>query len=123
VSDQRIYLDLPLELQSHLERSDLTIADLLRQEGHDLALDIRSGELPGDDGLGHERDVGTVLMATAALTLSLGAASSMVILALSKFYSERARRPVLVETYRQETVVGSNGARKTPYPYPYLDGV
>jgi hypothetical protein len=54
-----------------------------------------------------------VLMGTDALTLSLGAAAAIVILALSKFYSEREQAPVLVETYLEQAETASDGTSRT----------
>ena len=109
MSQRRIYLDLPREMQRMLEDSGFTIKDILRREGYDLALDILPEELPGSDEAGRERGIGTVLMGTAALSLSLSASAAMVILALSNFYSEREQAPVLVETYLQETREAPDG--------------
>jgi hypothetical protein len=113
MSDQKIFLDLPPDLRRMLESSGLTIHDILRREGFDLAVDVLPEELPGLDEEGRERGIGTVLMATAALTLSLGATAAIVILALSKFYSEREQAPVLVETYLQQTETAPDGIIRT----------
>jgi hypothetical protein len=113
MSEQKILLNLPPDLRRTLERSGLTIRDLVRREGFDLAIAVLPDELPGVDEEGRERDIGTVLMATAALTLSLGTAAAIVILALSKFYSDREQAPVLVETYRRHTETAPDGTRRT----------
>ena len=113
MSEEKIFLDLSSDLRRVLEDSGLTIADIVRREGFELALEILPEELPGFDAEGRERGIGTVLMATAALTLSLGAAAAIVILALSKFYTEREQAPVLVETYVQQTETAPNGALLT----------
>lgn len=110
---QQIFIDLPPELRRMLDDSGLTIADVVRREGFDLALAIHPQELPGFDEDGRERGIGTVLMGTAALTLSLGAAAAIVILALSKFFSEREQAPVLVETFVQQTVAARDGTTHT----------
>jgi len=109
VSEQKIFLDLPSDLRRMLEDSGLTIADIVRREGFDLALEILPEELPGFDSEGRERGIGTALMATAALTLSLGAAAAIVILALSRFYAEREQAPVLVETYLEQLETAPDG--------------
>jgi hypothetical protein len=113
LSDQKIFLDLPPGLRRLLEASGLTIGDLVRREGYDLAIDILPEELPGLDDEGRERGIGTVLMGTAALTLSLGAAAAIVILSLSKFYSEREQAPVLVETYLEQSETALDGTMHT----------
>jgi hypothetical protein len=113
LSEQKIFFDLPPDLRRLLEGSGLTIRDLVRREGFDLAIDVLPEELPGLDEEGRERGIGTVLMGTAALSLSLGAAAAIVILALSKFYSEREQAPVLVETYLEQTETAPDGSSRT----------
>jgi hypothetical protein len=111
--EPKIFLDLPPELRKLLEESGLTISDIVRREGFDLALEVLPEELPGVTEEGRERGIGTVLMGTAALALSLGSASAIVILALSKFYSEREQAPVLVETYVQQSEKAPDGTVHT----------
>lgn len=82
----KIYLDLAPELRELLAASGFTIRDILLREGIELPLEILPAELPAMIEGERERGIGTVLMATAALTLSIGAATAVVILALSRFY-------------------------------------
>jgi hypothetical protein len=112
VSDQKILLDLAPELRQLLDSSGLSIRDLVRREGFDLAIDVLPEELPGLDEHGRERGIGTALMGTAALSLSLGAAAAIVILALSKFYSDREQAPVLVETYIEKAETAPDGSQR-----------
>ena len=98
----RIYLDLAPELRELLTASGFSIRDVLLREGIDLPLEFLPAELPAVVEGERERGIGTVLMGTAALTLSIGAAAALVILALSKFYSEREHAPALVETYVEQ---------------------
>ena len=111
--DQKIFLDLSPDLRRLLENSGLTIRDLVRREGFDLAIELLPEELPGLDAEGRERGIGTALMGTAALGLSLGAAAAIVILALSKFYSDREQAPVLVETYLEKAETAPDGSMRT----------
>ncbi len=109
MSQGKIYLDLAPELRRVLDDSGLSVEDVLRREDVDLPLEIGEEELPAMVEGERERDIGIVLMATAALTISLGAAASMVILALSRFYKDREHAPKQVANYAVKEIVGSDG--------------
>ncbi|MCP4702600.1 MAG: hypothetical protein GY862_37930 [Gammaproteobacteria bacterium] len=103
----KIYLDLPAELRRVLD--SLTVEDVLRREEVDIALEIREEELPAAHQDERERDIGLALMGTAALTLSIGAAAAMVILALSRFLKDREHAPQVVEVYVEKETTGPDG--------------
>ncbi len=107
--EPKIYLDLAPELRRELDDSGLTVEDVLRREGVDLPLRIREEELPAAVEGERERDIGLVLMGAAGLTLSIGAAASMVILALSRFFRDRENAPMVAEKYVVKEITGADG--------------
>ena len=109
MAETKIYLDLPPDLRRVLDDNGLTVEDVLRREGIDLPLEIREEELPAAAEGERERDIGLVLMGTAALTVSIGAAASMVILALSRFFRDREHAPKVVEKHVVKEITGANG--------------
>ncbi len=104
----KIYLDLPTKLKRVLRESRMTVSDVFRRQGVDIPLEISEAEIPSDVEGERGRDVGIVL-ATAALTLSIGATISMIILALSKFYKDREHAPQIVEVYAVKETTGPDG--------------
>ena len=108
MTEPKIYLDLPPELRQVLNDSGLTVADVLRREGVELPLDIREAELPAAVAGEKEKGIGLVLTEPTFL-LSLSAAVSTVILALSRFLKDREHAPRLVETYVEKEITGVDG--------------
>lgn len=109
MTETKIYLDLAPELRRELDDSGLMLEDVLRREGVDLPLKIGEAELPAAIEGERERDIGLVLMGAAGMTLSIGAAASMVILALSKFLRDREHAPMVVEKHIVKEITGADG--------------
>jgi hypothetical protein len=109
MAEAKIYLDLPSDLHRVLDDNGLTVEEVLRREGLDLPLEIRAEELPAAAEGEREKDIGLVLMGASGLALSLGAAASMVILALSKFFRDREHAPKVVEKYVVKEITGASG--------------
>ena len=108
MAETKIYLDLPPELRRVLDDNGLTVDDVLCREGIDLPLEIREEELPAAAQGEREKDIGIVLMGAAGLTLSIGAAASIVILALSRFFKDREHAPKVVEKFVVKEITGTN---------------
>ena len=98
------------EARRAIDASGLSFRDILVREGFELPVEIEPSERPLAGTDERTKDVGYVIMATAALSLSIGAASSMVILALSRFLKAREHAPALVESYKERTKVAANGS-------------
>ena len=109
MTETKIYLDLAPELRRELDDSGLTLEDVLRREGVDLPLRIGVAELPAATEGEREKDIGLVLMSAAGLTLSIGAAASMVILALSRFFRDRENAPKVAEKCVVKEITGADG--------------
>ncbi len=105
MTDARIYLDLAPELRRLLDDDGFTIQDVLQREGVDVPIDILEEELPASDDGERERDIGLLIVSSAA-------AMSMLILALSKYFKDREHAPMAVVNYVVEEITGPDGKTK-----------
>jgi hypothetical protein len=111
LANEAIYMALDSELRDVIDASGLSFREILEREGFNkLAVTIEPSEGPyaGEDE--RTKAVGFVIMATSALTLSIGAAASMVILALSRFLKDREHAPALVEVRKERKSVAADGS-------------
>lgn len=105
---RKVYLHLPAQMQRELRAP---LADILRAQGVLLpqGIDLTEESLPTEPGEAQSKDWGTVLSAAPELLLSLGASSSAVILALSKYLKDRERAPKVLEVRKVMEVTGPDG--------------
>jgi hypothetical protein len=112
--ETRLYIDLPDSLRDLIERSGLSLTDLLQAEGAPPGLIVRPAALPAVDNRegSRTRDVGFVIEITPELLLSAAAAGSMLMLAVSKFLRDRARDPKPVEIWQTKTITDADGRER-----------
>jgi hypothetical protein len=110
----RLYIDLPDDLRETIERSGLTLTDILQAEGAPAGLRAQPAPLPAtlESAGARDRALGFEIVVTPELLLSAAAAASFVILALSKFLRDRARDPKVVEVWQEKTVTGDDGVER-----------
>jgi len=102
----KVYLDLPPQMQ-RLLRTPVT--EVLRGQGLALPPGIGEEALPAAPGGVRDRDWGTVISAAPEFALALGTATSMIILALSKYLRDRERAPRVIEVCQVLEVTGPDG--------------
>ena len=108
----RIYLDLPAELRLLIDRSGLSVEDIVRAEDPSLDLVIRPAELPTGDDDERSRSIGWEIVATPEMVISIGIAAALVIRALSKFLRDRRADPRVVEKWVVRSITGDDGRPK-----------
>lgn len=109
----KVYLDFEPELRRVIDDSGLSVADVLRDQGVELPIEVSEEELPSAREGERDKDIGIVVNLGPGLVVSIGAAVSMVILALSRFLKERESAPELVTTYRTDKITGTDGKLRT----------
>ncbi|MGH6820402.1 MAG: hypothetical protein ACREDU_06015, partial [Methylocella sp.] len=78
MSTTQIYLDLPDELQQLLSENQISIADILHQQG--IEAEVKLGTMPGQTEEGaRDKDVATIILASAAAVIAIGWAISSVL--------------------------------------------
>ncbi len=108
----RIYLDLPDELRQLIDRSGLSVTDIVRAEETDLDVTIRPAELPAADDDERSRGIGFEIVMTPEMVISIGVAAALVIRALSKFFRDRRADPRVVTKFVERRITGDDGKLK-----------
>ncbi len=111
----RLYVDLPDDLREAVERSGLSLTDILQADGAPPGLRAEPAQLPaGLEPAGERsRGLGFEIVISPELVLSAAAAASLVILSISKFLRDRARDPKVVDVWQERTVTGADGLART----------